>query len=150
MKQKQTKSRTPTIKQALKKLLANERMHLTGSRFLGTHTKNSDWDFVASKASVSDEYLESLGFEPIPGFNKPYDLPLDHNTIAVWRRASDGVQIDVAIVYSLSAKFDIMRALKADPFLQVLEHSFANNPNVRRKLWNSFYAILGIFDDTFN
>lgn len=36
---------------------------LTGSRFFGGATKNSDWDFIASHSDSTEEFLWKLGFK---------------------------------------------------------------------------------------
>jgi len=84
--------------------------HLTGSRFFGNVTDNSDWDFFVEHQDGLRDWLEARGFEPQgadygegnePRFSLPTEEKLDPTILEVWRYENptgEGESIHIQVI----------------------------------------------------
>lgn len=82
--------------------------HLTGSRYFGSATFSSDWDFFTSASQKGIvEFLESLGFEKEYGRDESGELPtnyVDSSVIAVYKLGNVHVQLVKSAIKKLVAQ----------------------------------------------
>jgi len=104
--------------------------HLTGSRFFGTNTEKSDYDFFCEDNVAVRAFLRKNGFicdnEGYPYF--------DSNTIMVYKHVK--AQIDVAIVRNSKAKLAVQGALLRNNLGVLLR-----NKPMATMLWNFSYEM---------
>lgn len=76
--------------------LADSDAQLLGSRFYGTATENSDYDYMILNGLTVIDTLEELGFERIPHEANGYVV--DVCSKGIWRLEADAYQLDVQVV----------------------------------------------------
>ena len=92
--------------------------HLTGSRFFGTATETSDWDFFTQHCEVTKRWLSKNGFFTLTHSANSYN---DQETKCVMRFTSGSFQIDVQLVNDVKKKVRINNAIKhRNDFLQLM------------------------------
>ena len=116
--------------------------YLTGSRYFGNATEDSDWDFFVQfpldKDSLGNhtlamelrKYLESNGFKPV--FDTYYGK--DRQTLLVMR--NDEAKVDIQFVEDVKIKLGAQYLLKHvthDVYHQSSKHA-------RKSLWNATYT----------
>jgi hypothetical protein len=99
------------------------RFHLTGSRYFGTHTKDSDYDFFIENDDGLETWLKDHGFNLI---SKPY---VNANTIVVYRHP---MGIDVQIVLDADRHFKVQKALDETGVMGLLK-----DKSVISRLWKT-------------
>lgn len=115
--------------------------HLCGSRALGTHEADSDWDYVVTDGPIVCEFLEGLGFEPI-GYDGHYDTN-DTPTTVVMERSDAGEKIQVSVEVDAVYKRHIIRALARHAPLRELDKGLRTTPKLRDGLWHALYELAG-------
>jgi len=114
------------------KLLENSefKFYLTGSRFFGGYTANSDYDYFAKATDPVRHYLSWLGFDE-DTISMDY-FPADANTTAVF--TSPCKKIQVQLQYDVEAKLRIQSIIKSSiPQFQFFEKY------VRKSIWVAMY-----------
>ncbi len=114
---------------------------LCGSRFLGTHKENSDWDSVVSYSVEAIDLLIRLGFEPIE-FDRD-DLGDEYEKIdnsTVYELKVEDGKIQVAVIDNQEFKMAIMIALKNNDQLRELDMSLKGKPQ-RNQLWKTLFEL---------
>lgn len=72
---------------------------LTGSRYFGTATVYSDWDYFTKDTESIRGWLSSQGFSKLPRHSY-----LDKGTVEVWHANLHGMEIDVQLCLDVMAK----------------------------------------------
>lgn len=110
-----------------------EEFYLTGSRFFGTETANSDWDFFVSKHYFNViKKLLNLGFKEIP-CEKMVDLGYDKNQFStiLELQAVDGV-IQIQIIDNIHSKNRVQETIKKEYLFEFNNMSKSE----RKKFWS--------------
>jgi len=118
-------------------------LYLTGSRFFGTATKGSDWDFMLQDEEnlTHESFLKEMGFKPEDGGRYP-----DLLTTEVWW--CDELRAHVQIVKDVRVKLLAQEAIKRTNALAITESyttrdSFGKR-TMRRLVWDlAIEAVLG-------
>lgn len=100
--------------------------HLTGSRFFGTATTNSDWDFFVQDGPGVQDKLLWLGFMHLTEHSYK-----DSNTLEVWRYTT---LVHVQVVKDATLKAKIQKIFKSRNILR---------PS--RKCWDLAYELTAIY-----
>lgn len=110
----------------------NETFYLTGSRFFGNASSNSDWDFFVSNCNSTKKKLENIGFKEINS-EVMVDMGYDRTQFAtiLEYQAEDGV-IQVQFVQNPYAKNRVQELIKSE-YLD--EFNNMSKPE-RKKLWS--------------
>ncbi len=83
--------------------------HLTGSRFFGVNTPESDWDFFTDYNEETEKFLREKGFHEIRNSTR-YS---DSETVTVYRwHDTANNQIDIQLVRDIALKNQIQNILK--------------------------------------
>ena len=106
---------------------------LTGSRYFGTATPSSDWDFYTEASPATVRELEALGYKL--SVSGTYDE--DCNTISVYR-TGNGL-IHVQLVRDAGIKTKVQSYLK---MLGVFKKG-ARNKITEHNIWAATYAFIG-------
>ena len=107
--------------------------HLTGSRFFGTQTENSDFDFFVEYSTQVEEYLKENNFF---GYNSGYE---DTETMMVYNYQVGDTRIDVQLVKNASTKAMIQEVLKSHPLVvQMMSRGMKDD---RTAMWNLMYDL---------
>lgn len=117
--------------------------HLTGSRFFGTATETSDWDFFAQYCPGNKQFLKSNGFVELTDSSQQYN---DQETKCVMRFTNGSLQIDVQLVNDVTKKCRINNAIKHRPDFLRLMNSIKKEE--RTAFWDLLYFATG--NDWFN
>ena len=84
--------------------------YLTGSRFFGGATRDSDWDFFTKYTPEVLGYLSAMGFEK--DFDSSYDDPsVDAVYYGYCEHQGHRVKVDVQLVNDAYAKLEVQKAL---------------------------------------
>lgn len=87
--------------------------YLTGSRFFGDSSNNSDWDFFVSKSQIDPKFLQELGLRSTTAASYT-----DSNSCELWEvKGLNCLLIQVQIVRDVALKLRA-QALLNDPFIQ--------------------------------
>lgn len=100
--------------------------HLTGSRYFGTATPNSDWDFFVLDENPLVRFLNESGFTYVSGHTYS-----DSNTAAVWKKDN----VHVQVVESVRLKLQAQAIIKS---FNLLKRDKAFN----RLIWNAVFSCL--------
>ena len=128
--------------------LSNDKQHtfhLTGSRFFGMETSDSDYDFFVQDSKDIHGLLLSMGFQRLPCPQSYKDSMTD----VVYRRLffDDGMngQIDVQVVKCTKIKGLAQEILKEFCPEHVVGHSnLVRQADPRRKLWEMAYMMASL------
>ena len=104
---------------------------MTGSRFFGNHTEQSDYDYFTNDSKEVYHYLRTLGFELSGDL---VDLPnyQDKLTRSVLIHKKDNIHIQ--LVYDAERKIKIQNFIKNNPeLLKLLKNTNKLN---RSKIWD--------------
>ena len=80
--------------------VTNMPVYLTGSRFFGTHTESSDYDFFVAVSSVTFKHMSQmndLGFQP-EGPGTPYSSNPDPSISMIMRYSGGLIQVHIQII----------------------------------------------------
>lgn len=100
------------------------KFYLTGSRFFGGFTPNSDWDYFVQDEPDVREYLNSLGFHSDPNQDLlGYD---DSTIVSVWQLND----IHMQLVVNADFKFEVQT------YLSRMTNMRAIPKTARKHLWN--------------
>lgn len=105
--------------------------YLTGSRFFGTSTPNSDWDFFAQDHPAIQGYLENEGFNTISAKHAEKYMGISiQGCSQIYRKTFANGSIDVQL------QLDVNRKLKAQNILKEFQEFFdLTNKNKRKAIW---------------
>lgn len=109
--------------------------YLTGSRYFGTETEESDWDFCAQYSNELVQFLEKLGFVN-NAFVQEYLDPMTLMVMGVY--LPDGNKIDVQLCKDLETKLRIRDIL----FKYFYGNGIPGNKMERSQIWSMVYAVL--------
>ncbi len=130
------------------------KFYLTGSRYFGVETKNSDWDFVVQDSKEVVAWLNSLGAEDHfdkteytkkagakPGYWHPTNRKFcPTRTVYQWQK--DDVIVHINLAYNIERMLIIRDCLKATPPL-LHGHTLAKKDHsARTRFWDSMNEIL--------
>ena len=109
----------------------SESFYLTGSRFFGNASPNSDWDFFASDC-MNAKQLENLGFKKISS-EVMTDMGYDRSQFAsIWEfEAVDGV-LQIQLIQNVLAKQHVQNLI----FTEYKEQFNAMPKERRKQLWS--------------
>lgn len=121
---------------------------LVGSRAVGNHTPDSDWDYVAAYADKTlPAKLKAMGFtilldkDDVHRYKDDVHRYRDSNTAEVWENQKQNIQ--VALVLDVQAKLRITKALEFNPKLAAYDKDLKGTVD-RVYLWNAFYVMAGL------
>lgn len=103
--------------------------HCTGSRYFGTATATSDWDFFVQECSEIQKSLIAIGFCRVK--NKY----TDKNTVCVYQHASANVHVQVVKDAALKARIQL--AIKENKCFFLLTGSKPQN----RATWDLLFEL---------
>lgn len=126
-------------------------VHQTGSRYIGFHKPESDWDFVAQDTPEAQEWLAAAGFKDSELFalsNYEEEGDTDGFTTAVKDAWAGGIKVQVQLTQDLAAKLWARDYIK-----QTLAETHASWGTKKRiALWKSLCTAyqynVGAGDDT--
>jgi hypothetical protein len=114
-------------------------LHLTGSRYFGHSSSNSDWDFFTQHSNETAANLEKLGFRPLT-----YTSYVDMESVMVYRgrfpknNTLPIVQVDVQLVRDVLLKIHAQKIMYTH-----LRYVMSKIPkDARNKLWNVAFWLL--------
>lgn len=109
--------------------------YLTGSRFFGTQTEDSDWDFFVGYSKEVVAFLIENNFRIVN--DSEYE---DSNTVAVYRYMDKfnrpSMCVDVQVVLNPAMKEDIQNKIKP-----VIRNSAIKDKEAMRLMWNVAYRL---------
>ena len=117
--------------------LMNERFYLTGSRFFGTATVHSDYDFFTQDSDMVRYRLRTLGFAVLPISESEYK---DVNTVLVMRKMFPGSDIWIDVQLQKDA---ILKNFVQNQLYEILHYDNASKAR-RTEIWNMLYAAAGL------
>jgi hypothetical protein len=116
----------------LELLEAKVEFRLTGSRFFGTHTVKSDYDFFASHCDEAIKTLKDAGFTRILSGYK------DRNTVEVWYLIRAGCSCHVQLEIDVELKSKIQQLMKDELPYDLLEN-MSRRKMLGREIWDWAY-----------
>lgn len=75
---------------------------LTGSRYIGGHRNDSDWDFIAENSQGVRAFLRKNGFEDLKG--KALDFDMDGHTATIYQKGRIQVQLSSTVEAKVFAR----------------------------------------------
>lgn len=110
--------------------------YLTGSRFFGTATEDSDWDFfvIESFLWTHEEMFVNLGFRPIQGMGRYPGQDYLQDLHTIWEHPTEHIHIQ--FVYNPQKKDKIQNGLKR---LEVFRNA-PKDPFTIRSIWQAAYS----------
>ncbi len=114
---------------------------LTGSRFFGGYTANSDWDFFIQESGEVERFLSSIGFLPLSFTNYKDEL-----TSKVYRHSQEKIDVQLVknSVIKLRAQEILYNIQVSSPYFATI---FKEKWFVREMFWN--FAFLMANSDTY-
>jgi hypothetical protein len=117
--------------------------YLTGSRYFGTESSDSDWDFFTTDSEVLRDWLRVCGFKRITAGDRDYPGQDNQQELIDIYKHPEGV--DVQIVQDVVKKQIVQSAIK--------ESGIFNSPYLsnllsdrlwKREIWRSFYRLFNV------
>lgn len=105
--------------------------YLTGSRFFGGASENSDWDFMVEENAGLDNFLKENNFSDIG-----YENYNDCSVLAVWFNAT--VHVQVLKEGTLRKKLKVQSMLKECEIMPIL----SSDKRLRSMLWNLLLSLV--------
>ena len=119
------------------------KFYLTGSRYFGGDTKDSDWDFFTADTETVRDWLWDQGFVKLSNGYPEGSYSHDGNTADVFRHY---LGVDVALNKDIKKKTTAQDILYQSGLLGTLAALDAylepNKKQVARELWNLVYSLL--------
>jgi hypothetical protein len=119
----------PSRRRGITDMLQHDNFYLTGSRFFGNFTENSDWDYFTDDERKFYEVITGLKASPIK-----YGDAFDYITKDVCRFNIGTAMIDIILVKDSNVK------LRAQGFIKSMG-IFDLHKAVMTRVWNSTYEI---------
>jgi hypothetical protein len=110
---------------------ATFQFHLTGSRYFGRHSADSDWDFFVEDQPDLRDWLECHGFS-----KESNDTYAAADVSEVWKHGSFAIHVQITIDARLKS------AVQEILFAKGLSYTLYNKPkNERGDIWNVAIAL---------
>ena len=113
----------------------------TGSRYFGTATQYSDWDYFTVESRATEGWLVGYGFREI--INRDNSYYLDDACVKVyrWESGDPGRHVDVQFIYAhmMEVKKKAQVALRNCPFNW--QFQVGGSFSKRASFWNWMYSL---------
>ena len=115
--------------------------HLTGSRFFGYQSDESDWDFMVEHAIAVEDWLLEQGFavDDDSSYTDPWITKVmraEFHTIVKGQRVS--VKVDVQLVHNVASKLHVQKVLQQ----HWMRKGYPEDKENRKQMWELAYSMM--------